>query len=60
MENEVIVKLTVDHLPDDNLWKELVGDNKPISPLDFLHKYFSLVGGNRHYIPYPSYLHPPR
>jgi hypothetical protein len=58
MDNQVTITLTVEHLPDDNLWKELVGDNQPITPTEFLHRLFSARPGERVYIPSAYILHP--
>lgn len=58
MNNQVTITLTVEHLKNDNLWKELVGDNQPITPIEFLHKLFEARQGEKIYIPYPSLLFP--
>ena len=55
---EVKIELSVDHLRDDNLWKELVGDNEPITPVELLNKLFEWRGGENVYIPHPSLLFP--
>ncbi len=58
MDNSITVTLTVKHLADDNLWKELVGDNEPVTPTVFLHRLFSARPGEKVYIPTPHILHP--
>lgn len=50
--------LTVEHLPEGNLWRELVGDNEPITPTEFLERLFSARPGEKVYIPYISLLYP--
>jgi hypothetical protein len=57
MASKIEITMTVDHLPDGNLWKELVGDNKPITPVEFLERLFSSRPGEKLYIPYRSLLY---